>query len=98
MRTQLLEALQNDWGPLQGCQCKTLEPVGSASTWRGRAAAFFFFAFLRLGLGLAQVQLGVEQAQMRLGLGQAGPNSICPLAHNICKEKPEKKSKLGQAA
>ena len=34
MRTQLLEALQNDWGPLQGCQCKTLEPVGSASTWR----------------------------------------------------------------
>ena len=34
MRTQLLEALQNDFCELQGCKCKTLEPVGSASTWR----------------------------------------------------------------
>ena len=29
-----MEALQNDCAELQGCQCKTLEPVGSASTWR----------------------------------------------------------------
>ena len=34
MRTQLLEALQTDFCERQGCQCKTLEPVGSASTWR----------------------------------------------------------------
>lgn len=34
MRRQLLEALQNDCGQLQGCECKTLEPAGSASTWR----------------------------------------------------------------
>ena len=34
MRAQLLEALQES-DQLQDCRCKSLEPVGSGSTWRG---------------------------------------------------------------
>ena len=34
MREQLLQALQNDVAQLKGSPCKTLEPVGSPSTWR----------------------------------------------------------------
>ena len=33
-----MEALQNDCAELQGCQCRTLEPVGSASTWRAEVS------------------------------------------------------------